>query len=188
MKIFAWILLLLLSPWWAGATASTSEDVPVAQNSNNAPNTSGSGKLAVQFLPIEYAGCAVFRVENTTTPVQIVSGAGLFYELDVSSGVAASSFSMAFDSGSISGLAVSNNNTGPVNNLPTGKSITPKVFTSATSNTVPSAAQGSAVGVYVSVDGLAPKYFATGLVVANSDAGIMANGCYRLIGGNNPPP
>lgn len=128
--------------------------------------------------------CRTLRVELSTTPVLIVSGAGILYELDSSSGNTTAAFTMAFDSnvvtggilsGSVAPLGVSNNGNSTLATLPTGVAISPKVFTSGAGGVAPGTATGGVLGAYYPPIG---RRFKNGLVVANSDAGVLATGCY----------
>ena len=172
--------------------ATPSIDLPVARSTASPQNTSAQGDVPLQYFDtLNFAGCAEFRAELTTTPVQIMTGGGLLYELHTSSGSllqGASSYALAFDSASISGLGLVNSLGTVLTAIPKGVALTPKIFTPAAGNGQPTFATGNTVGTYTLNSGEGPVYYANGLVISNSDPGLMTGGCYRTIAGNNPPP
>jgi hypothetical protein len=71
------------------------------------------------------AGETTYRVETSTptdTPILLLSGAGVLYGVDCSSG-ATTSYAMAFDSAASAGITVTT----------LGKAITPQVYSAGTS-------------------------------------------------------
>jgi len=119
---------------------------------------------------LEFLGCMIARVEYSTTPVQVTTGAGLIYEINVSSGLTTSAFAIGYDSASILGLGVYQVNT------PANKAVTPRVYTSAAGVAAPTVA---GLGTWVGVGGGGPHQFINGLVVSNSDPGSITQVCWR---------
>jgi hypothetical protein len=81
--------------------------------------------LGIFFAAQARAGVTTYRVEVSTpvdTPILLVAGNGALYGVDCSSGVT-SSYGMAFDSATASGVTVTT----------TGKAITPPVYSNGTS-------------------------------------------------------
>ena len=87
-----------------------------AAPSASPPNIQNAG----QHANPSFVGAGVYRVEVSTptdTPVLLISGQGVLYGIDCSSGTT-SGFSIAFDSASTSGITFTT----------TGKAISPSVF------------------------------------------------------------
>jgi hypothetical protein len=126
-----------------------------------------------------YSDCAPFRVEASTVPTVISTQSGVLYSLDVSSGITAAAFAVAFDSDTrgapLGTVTYTLGVTGAA--LPTGKALSPRVFTGSAGSTP--AAAGAHVGQWVANGGGQGKRYSAGLVVAASDAQAYVGGCYR---------
>lgn len=136
---------------------------------------------------IQFIGCEPFRVEASTIPALIASGSGLLYELNVGSGTVSTAYAVAFDSN----VAINNGSaslplgvSGSVS-VPAGYAISPRVFTASAGAAAPTVA---GAGTWVPNAGAGPRRYEKGLVVSNSDIGLITYGCYRADSGKNPGP
>jgi hypothetical protein len=155
--------------------ASRAFAIPQGPTLQDANGVAPSG----QATTLDYVGCVPFQVEQTTTPVLITSGPGMLYELNTDSGAIAGSFSVGFDSSVVAASSAGNWSLGllttgaAIANLPKGYVITPHVYVSSIGTAAPTTVL---LGRFAPAK---PRRFKNGLVVANSDSTLSANGCYR---------
>lgn len=128
----------------------------------------GLGLLAAAFLclaqsPAKAGVTQTYRIEVSTptdTPILMVTGPGTLFQVDCSSG-ATTSWSLGFDSASISGITINT----------AGKAITPQVFSSGqTAASVPNSGWKTVAE--------APAQFLNGLVVITHGGAINCQ--YRV--------
>ena len=135
------------------------------------PREAGGSQSA--FENTDFIGASVYRIENSTptaTPVLLVTGSGIVYGVDASSGVSGD-FCQAADSASVSGLTLNT----------VGKWVTPQVF-SATAVT-----QCTSGAICGSWNPRVPRRFENGLVGWKQGSGA----CYFVVRkdiGTNPGP